>query len=236
MAQAMALSEQDGNRLAELAGELERDQPMLDAARTESDGAAKALQDAEAAMLAWQTNWDSFNQGANEPAQQAQVERTRLNHLEQQEVQLKRRLTRNDEERGHLADVSLAAEIADLQRRESEGEAALIAFRGRVEARVQSIATLRQLGRVRLLRVYASRAACAAPAASAGATLPASLQFFLKAAFWVGSSRRAMWRRLMPLRWASSASAKQTSGIDRLTATLVRSSPQPPPQHEFSNM
>ena len=146
LAQAMALSEQDGNRLAELAGELERDQPMLDAARTESDGAAKALQDAEAAMLAWQTNWDSFNQGANEPAQQAQVERTRLNHLEQQEVQLKRRLTRNDEERGHLADVSLAAEIADLQRRESEGEAALIAFRGRVEARVQSIATLRQRG------------------------------------------------------------------------------------------
>ena len=32
------------------------------------------------ATLTWQTNWDSFNQGANDERQQAQVERTRINH------------------------------------------------------------------------------------------------------------------------------------------------------------
>ncbi|MCB1800880.1 MAG: chromosome segregation protein SMC [Gammaproteobacteria bacterium] len=144
--QAMNLSEQDSSRLAELAGELERDQPMLEEARAKADDAAREQQDAETAMQAWQAEWDSFNQSANEPAQLAQVERTRINHLEQQETQLKRRLARVSEERQQLADVSLQAEINDLQRREGEGEAALQIVRERVEARVQSIRDLRERG------------------------------------------------------------------------------------------
>ncbi|MCG6965296.1 MAG: chromosome segregation protein SMC [Chromatiaceae bacterium] len=144
LAQAQALSEQDSSRLAQLAGELERDQPMLEEARERADVAAHALQDAESAMHAWQAEWDRFNQSANEPAQQAQVERTRINHLEQQEVQLKRRLDRNQEDRRQLSDVSLQAEIVELQRRESEGEAALAVVRGRVEDRLQSIGELRE--------------------------------------------------------------------------------------------
>ena len=143
LAQARSLSEQDSSRLAEVAGELERDQPMLDEARAASDAAARDLQEAEAGMQTWQADWDSFNQRANEPAQQAQVERTRINHLEQQEVQIRRRLARNEEERQQLSDVSLQAEINELQRRESEGEAGLLAVRERVEARIQSIASLR---------------------------------------------------------------------------------------------
>ncbi|MCB1723821.1 MAG: chromosome segregation protein SMC [Gammaproteobacteria bacterium] len=141
--QALSLSEQDSSRLAEVAGELERDQPMLDAARANADTAAHALNEAEAAMHAWQTEWDGFNQSANEPAQRAQVERTRINHLEQQESQLKRRLERNAEEQRHLSDISLQAEISELQRRDAEGEAALQLVRDRVGARVQSIRELR---------------------------------------------------------------------------------------------
>jgi len=144
LAQAQALSEQDSSRLAELAGELERDQPMLDEARAIAEEAAAELQDAEGAMHDWQGEWDRFNQSANEPAQQAQVERTRINHLEQQEVQLKRRLARNEEERQQLSDVSLQAEIVELQRREAEGEAGLLAVRERVEERLASIGTLRE--------------------------------------------------------------------------------------------
>ncbi len=142
--QAMALSEQDSGRLVELAGELERDEPMLEEARERSDAAAAALLDAEDAMHQWQGDWDGFNQGANEPAQQAQVERTRINHLEQQEVQLRRRLARNEEERQQLSDNALEAEIGELQRREAEGEAGLDAARARVEAQIASIVTLRE--------------------------------------------------------------------------------------------
>ena len=144
LAQAQTLNEQDSSRLAELASELERDQPLLDAAGATADKANEALQAAETAMHTWQTEWDDFNQHANEPAQQAQVERTRINHLEQQEVQLKRRLARTDEQRRQLADVSLEAEINELQRREGEGESGLQVVRERVEAHVASISGLRE--------------------------------------------------------------------------------------------
>ncbi len=144
LAQAESLSQQDSSRLAELSGELERDQPMLDEARARAEAAAAELQSAEAAMHAWQNDWDTFNQRANEPAQQAQVERTRINHLEQQETQLKRRQARNEEERKQLADVSLQAEISELQRRESEGEAGLLVVRQRVDDRLASISQLRE--------------------------------------------------------------------------------------------
>jgi chromosome segregation protein len=142
--QARQLSAQDSSRLAELAGELERDQPMLEEAQAAADAAAAELARAEEAMHAWQVEWDEFNQRANEPAQQAQVERTRINHLEQQETQLRRRQERNAEERRQLADVSLEAEIGQLREREQTGEAALEALRGRVAELVAGIAERRQ--------------------------------------------------------------------------------------------
>ncbi|MDJ0738870.1 MAG: chromosome segregation protein SMC [Gammaproteobacteria bacterium] len=142
--QARNLSAEDSGRLAELAGELERDQPMLAQARETADTSAAELQRAEQEMQAWQTEWDQFNQHANEPAQQAQVERTRINHLEEQETQLKRRLARNDDEQRQLSDVSLQAEIVELQRREAEGEAGLLGVRERVESRVAAITGLRE--------------------------------------------------------------------------------------------
>lgn len=144
LAQARELSEQDNSRLAELADELERDQPMLDQAREHAEARATELQDAERTMQDWQAEWDRFNQSANEPAQLAQVERTRINHLEEQETQLKRRLARNVEERQQLADVSLQAEINDLQARESEGEAGLQVVRERVDSHLQAITKLRE--------------------------------------------------------------------------------------------
>ena len=144
LAQARQLSAQDSSRLAELAGELERDQPMLEEARSAADAAAAALVQAEEAMHAWQSEWDRFNQRANEPAQQAQVERTRINHLEQQETQLQRRQSRNAEERQQLADVSLDGEIATLRERETAAEAARAQAQAGVEDLVQGIAERRR--------------------------------------------------------------------------------------------
>jgi chromosome segregation protein len=144
--QARELSEQDSSRLADLAGELERDQPMLSAAREQADAEASALEAAEKAMQDWQAEWDRFNQSANEPSQLAQVERTRINHLEDQEKQLKRRIDRNAEEQQQLSDVSLQAEINELQRRESEGDAALEKIRERLSGHVDTISRLRERG------------------------------------------------------------------------------------------
>ena len=130
---AEALSRQDQGKLQELADRLQRDRPLLEEAREAEEAAREQLQGAESAMHEWQSRWDSFNQQANEPAQQAQVERTRINHIEQQEQQLRRRIERNQEEQSRLSDIELEAEIRELQRREEESEAGLEASREHVE-------------------------------------------------------------------------------------------------------
>ena len=125
LAEARELGQQDQSRLQQLAEELERDRPRLEEARRAEEAANAELARAEEAMAAWQAEWDRFNEQVNEPAQQAQVERTRINHLEQQDQQLRRRIERNREEQQRLSDVALEAEIAELLRREQEADAAL---------------------------------------------------------------------------------------------------------------
>ena len=149
--EASELSQQDQSRLQQLAEELERDQPRLDEARAAEQAAAGQLEQAEKVMSEWQAGWDRFNQTVNEPAQQAQVERTRINHLEQQEQQLKRRIERNHEEQHRLSDIELEAEIRELQRREQESLAALESmreqsegFRARIEQDRETIHSTQQ--------------------------------------------------------------------------------------------
>jgi len=74
---------------------------------------------AEQSMQDWQSEWEHFNQEAAEPAQSAQVERTRINHLERQEEDLRRRLQRLEDERERLDDSRLRSEIAELELQES---------------------------------------------------------------------------------------------------------------------
>ncbi|MGA1008000.1 MAG: chromosome segregation protein SMC [Sedimenticolaceae bacterium] len=118
--EAQSLSEQDNSKLQELADQLEKDRPMLEEMRAAEEAARQTLQDAEHVMQKWQSEWDEFTAKSNEPSQQAQVERTRINHIEQQEQQLKRRIDRNREEQERLGDITLDAEIKELQRREEE--------------------------------------------------------------------------------------------------------------------
>jgi len=111
---------QDARRLTEVLEQLEVRVPALEEARAMEEDLGERLSTAERAMQDWQAEWDSFNQQAAEPAQTAQVERTRINHLEQRDVELERRLQRIDEERGRLAAPELDQEIATLVGREEE--------------------------------------------------------------------------------------------------------------------
>ncbi len=157
LAESQSLNQHDQSKLAQLADELERDQPRLEEAQMIAEQANEALQLAEQAMQDWQTGWDSFNQRANEPAQQAQVERTRINHLEQQEQQLKGRVERNQEEQQRLSDVELQAEIVELQRREDEAAAGHESARETVQEQVLQIEGLRESTRNQQDELAASR-------------------------------------------------------------------------------
>ncbi len=106
---------QDEERLAELDASLQQEEPRLDEARALEVQLSETLHEAEQGMQLWQHEWEQFNQKAAEPAQTAQVERTRINHLEQQGGNLERRLQRLDEELGRLDDSQLLSEINDLE-------------------------------------------------------------------------------------------------------------------------
>ncbi len=75
---------------------------------------AESLAEAESAMQQWQQSWDDFNGRANEPSQTAQVERSRIQQIEQQSVQLEQRIERIGEEMENLKTVNLAEELKTL--------------------------------------------------------------------------------------------------------------------------
>ena len=60
---------------------------------SESDSGAE-LEAAEEAMQNWQQQWDEFNQRAEEPRQKAEVEQSRIQHLEQVQTRLLERIQR----------------------------------------------------------------------------------------------------------------------------------------------
>ena len=113
--EAQAHRDQDEQRLKELNASLEEQIPLLEQAKEEEQIESESLAQAEQAMQTWQSEWDAFNQQAAEPAQTAQVERTRINHLEQQGSNLERRLQKLDEELARLNDAQLLSEISELE-------------------------------------------------------------------------------------------------------------------------
>ncbi|MDJ0805860.1 MAG: chromosome segregation protein SMC [Gammaproteobacteria bacterium] len=134
---------QDEARLEELNTNLSQEEPRLDEARVMESELVDALSEAEQSMHAWQTEWEQFNQQAAQPAQTAQVERTRINHLEQQGTSQERRLAKLDEELGRLDDTRLLAEISELEGQEAEQQARIETLQDQLSETVERIARQR---------------------------------------------------------------------------------------------
>ena len=118
--QVMHDQAQDKERLTQLTATIDEKSPQLESNREEESALLEQLAQAEQSLNQWQIEWDEFNQKANEPAQAAQVERTRINHLEQQEQNLQRRIERNQEEQGRLKAPDLQSDISRLEKQEQE--------------------------------------------------------------------------------------------------------------------
>ena len=134
---------EDG-RLSEVVSAMAEKAPEFEEARRADEALTERLAIAEQAMQDWQTEWDSFNQHAAEPAQTAQVERTRINHLEQRDLDLERRLTRIEEEKGRLTAPDLDREIADLMQKEEHLLGELDGLRSRSDELMATIANQRE--------------------------------------------------------------------------------------------
>ena len=124
----------DRRKIDELERALEENQPALEQAGARQEATAEALSEAEQAMHEWQAGWDEFNQRAAEPARSVEVERTRIQSLEQQHVQHELRVNRLRDEQQRLSHVDLEREIAErLAQSEQYGEQT-----GALQERLQS--------------------------------------------------------------------------------------------------
>ncbi|MFO7551408.1 MAG: chromosome segregation protein SMC [Haliea sp.] len=148
--QALASLEESGQHLRQdqekqeaWEAELETLAPELDMLHAVEEESAGALQQAEDAMLHWQQQWDEFNQHAAAPRQQAEVQQSRIQHLEQAQQRLQRRIVQLEEERAGLVQEDdepglevLAEEIALLEEQ-------MAAFESRSDELLQQLAAAR---------------------------------------------------------------------------------------------
>ncbi|MEO6696932.1 MAG: chromosome segregation protein SMC, partial [Gammaproteobacteria bacterium] len=104
----------DRQQLDGLTRELEQAEPGWHDAQTAAEAARQGLADAEQAVHASQMEWDSFNQRAAQSVQTAQVEGTRVQHLEQQLQQIQQRRVRLEEEQRTLAGANLQQQNTEL--------------------------------------------------------------------------------------------------------------------------
>ncbi len=126
---------QDQDKIEGWESEILEIEPELELLLAAEDNSGDVLQEAEENMQAWQVEWDSFNQRAAEPRQKAEVQQSRIQHLDQVQQRLMQRIDKLNQEKGDLAeggeeDLELLNEqLAELDL-ESEEKRELIEQRG----------------------------------------------------------------------------------------------------------
>lgn len=118
--------------------ELEPEMEMLSAAEENS---SESLMVAEEAMQNWQSKWDEFNQVSSQPRQQAEVEQSKIQHLEQAIQRLRDRTKRLEEEKENLSTGSadddigvLTEQLAELDLEQDEKQQRLDSLAETLEA------------------------------------------------------------------------------------------------------
>lgn len=102
--------------------ELEEISPELEMLQASEEGSGDELLAAEEAMQAWQLEWDEFNLRAAEPRQKAEVEQSRIQHLEQVQTRLLERIRRLEEESQQLPEAADDEDTLLLQEELAEAE------------------------------------------------------------------------------------------------------------------
>jgi chromosome segregation protein len=137
--------ESDQQRVQELEAQLTALTPDFENAEQLQQTANESRAQAEATMHQWQTEWDAFNQQATEPARQADVERTRIQHLEQRLSQLQQRGEKLQQELTEQSAQAVEQDIAELQQKLSVTETAVQQSQQVLQQHQQQISELREV-------------------------------------------------------------------------------------------
>ncbi|MEE4376215.1 MAG: chromosome segregation protein SMC [Candidatus Competibacteraceae bacterium] len=158
LTQVMQQTQQDEARLTELRQALAAAKPELAIAQAAAAEAQTQLQEAESALQEWQLQWDDFNRRANEPQRLAEVERTRIEHLERQLLNLERRGEKVRVERESIAEAGLTEELEVAQQEQQSAETSLQLQQSALDQMEERIAELRTAQHQLSERLHASQA------------------------------------------------------------------------------
>lgn len=141
--EAHAHHETDEKRLTVVKENLADVEPKLGSLQETAELSSAALQEAESAMQAWQSEWDNFSEAATEPARNADVERTKIQHIEEHLQGQKQRLDRLQEELGKQSHEELINESTELEQQLQKDEVEIQQSEAILEEKKSQIIQLR---------------------------------------------------------------------------------------------
>ncbi len=118
--------------------------PEQERLREVEAASSQALLAAEAAMHDWQQAWDNFNQEAAGPRQQAEVQQSRIQHLEQVLQRLGERTQRLEDEQRSLVTGDVDAQVDTLSAELAGVEQGMAEQERQVETLVEAISNTRE--------------------------------------------------------------------------------------------
>ena len=134
----------DRGLVNQLSVTLTENERTLDEAQQLEQRSNLALDEAEEAMQSWQQAWDEFNTRAAVQLQAAEVERARIDHLEQHIAQLHERVRRLEVELAGLTPLPLEEELAAAAAAKQELDAALENLQGELNIDLERLTAERQ--------------------------------------------------------------------------------------------
>ena len=133
----------DRAKLADWQSEMLVLTPNMELLQALEEASAQALVEAEEEMHGWQQQWDEFNQHAAGPRQQAEVQQSRIVHVEQVLQRLQERTEQLQGEKSALAASPPDAEVQSLSDQLAEIELAMAEHEQRSESLVETVAATR---------------------------------------------------------------------------------------------
>ena len=134
--------DQTEDELGEIEHEIQAIEPKLMTAGSEASNATSQLSAAEEALQEGQDQWDEFNLIAAKTAQTAQVEQTRIQHLEQRIASLQKRQAQLQQEQGRINFTELNKELEEFSKQTYEVSDKLEFHKERLDSIRQEITSL----------------------------------------------------------------------------------------------
>ncbi|MBN8431958.1 chromosome segregation protein SMC [Microbulbifer salipaludis] len=142
--ESQSLLAADQEKAVEFDAELEVIVPDLEMVQAAEEESAQMLLTAEDQMRDWQNEWDQFNQGASGSRQKAEVQQSRIQHLETSTQRLQDRISKLQTELESLSGAGDDSELEQQNEELAELEMQLAELRESIAEQVEQLAALRR--------------------------------------------------------------------------------------------